>query len=477
MHTDKIVWGLAALALGFGGGVLGAYWFAPAKRVVENKPSLEVRNVIYESDVPVSVSTGPDFSAAAASASPSVVFIKTLSNRGVDSYWDFWNFYGRRGPVSSAGSGVVISDDGYIVTNNHVVDDADKIEVVLSDKHTYQARVVGADRNTDLALLKIEPKRKLQAISFGNSDRVRIGEWVLALGNPLNLISTVTAGIVSAKGRNINIVHTEFPIESFIQTDAAINPGNSGGALVNAAGELVGINTAIASKTGAYSGYGFAIPSNIVKKVVKDLIEHGEVQRAFLGADVVDIDAALADKLPDDDFSGVYVEDVAPESAAEQAGIKTGDVILKIDEHTVESKAEYLERLSYYRPGDKVVITARRGKNPKTFSATLTNREGTTALLKNESVYSSALGCSITPLSKVEKQRLGVDGGFRLHNIKGGKVANMGLRDGFVVLSVNRKTPTSIAELINLLQNSRGRLIIEGVDANGSRATYQFFTY
>ena len=477
MNTDKIVWGALALALGFGGGVLGAYWLAPGQAAEENKPALEVRSVVYENDARTLGTTGPDFSAPAAAASPSVVFIKTLSNRRVDSYWDFWNFYGRRGPVSSAGSGVIISDDGYIVTNNHVIEDADKIEVVLNDKHTYSARIVGVDRNTDLALLKIEPKRKLQAIPVGNSDKVRIGEWVLALGNPLNLISTVTAGIVSAKGRNINIVHTEFPIESFIQTDAAINPGNSGGALVNAAGELVGINTAIASKTGAYSGYGFAIPSNIVKKVVKDLIEHGEVQRAFLGADVADIDAALADKLPDDDFSGVFIEDVAPESAAEQAGLKTGDVILKIDEHTVESKAEYLERLSYYRPGDKVVVTARRGKGLKTFSATLTNREGTTALLKNESVYSSALGCSITPLSKVERQRLGVEGGFRLGNIKSGKVANMGLRDGFVVLSVNRKTPSNVAELINVLQNSRGRLVIEGVDANGSRATYQFFTY
>ncbi|MCS7085646.1 MAG: PDZ domain-containing protein, partial [Bacteroidia bacterium] len=219
------------------------------------------------------------------------------------------------------------------------------------------------------------------------------------------------------------------------------------------------------------------IPSNIVKKVVKDIIEHGEVQRAFLGADVVDIDARLADKLPDDDYSGVYVEDVAPESAAEQAGLKVGDVVLKIDGHPVESKAEYLERLSYYRPGDKITVTFRRGKTLKELTATLTNREGTTALLKNESVYSSVLGCSVTPLSKIERQKLGVDGGFRLSNIRNGKVASMGLREGFVILSINRKTPTSVAELIGLLQNSRGRLIIEGIDAGGARVTYQFFTY
>ncbi|MBX3101529.1 MAG: trypsin-like peptidase domain-containing protein [Bacteroidetes bacterium] len=417
---------------------------------------------------------------AAEKAAPSVVFIKTISNArrgGADEFWSHWDFFGRRGPVSGAGSGVVLTADGYIVTNNHVIDGADKIEVLLPNKHSYLARIIGTDPSTDLALLKIEA-RELRPITLGNSDRVRIGEWVLAVGNPLNLTSTVTAGIVSAKGRNINIVRTQFPIESFIQTDAAINPGNSGGALVDAQGNLVGINTAIATKTGAYQGYGFAIPVNIVRKVMRDLIDHGTVQRAFLGADVLDIDATLADRLPDDDYSGVLVYSVDAGSAADKAGVAVDDVLLKIDGVDVNSKAEYLERLAYHSPGDEVQLTLRRKGKLQALTVKLTNLEGTTSVIKKTEVFSETLGCDVVPLTKLERQRIGLEqGGWRVSNLRSGIVSRLGLPDGFVILSVNRQAPETLAQLEDLLKGARGRLIIDGLNPNGGRGTYSFHIY
>lgn len=420
------------------------------------------------------------FSDAADAAAPSLVFIKTISQmRRGDDYWNQWDFFGywgRRGPVSSAGSGVIMTADGYIVTNNHVIDGADKVEVVLQNKHTHLAKIIGTDPNTDLAVLKIEAGG-LKPIALANSDHLRIGDWVLALGNPMNLTSTITAGIVSAKGRNINIVKSQFPIESFIQTDAAINPGNSGGALVDIEGNLVGINTAIATKTGAYQGYGFAIPVNIVRKVIRDLIDHGAVQRAFMGAEVLDIDASLADKLPDDDYSGVYIYQVNKESAAEDAGLKPDDIVLKVDGVTVNSKAEYEERLAYRSPGDQVKLTVKRGKELKELSAKLTNSEGTTGVIKNTNTYSEVLGCDVAPLSKVERDKLSLTQGWRLTNLRSGVVARMGLPDGFVVLSVNRQVPESVQQLEDLLKGTRGRLILEGINPNGTRGTYSFYSY
>lgn len=418
-----------------------------------------------------------DFSTAAERSSPSVVFIKTVSNYGRQSdYWDFWDFYGRRGPISSAGSGVIISEDGYIVTNNHVVENADKIEVILQNKHSYKAEIVGSDPNTDLALLKVEAGN-LPAIQFANSDDVNIGSWALAVGNPLNLTSTVTAGIISAKGRNINIVNSQFPIESFIQTDAAINPGNSGGALVNTSGQLIGVNTAIASKTGAYSGYGFAIPSNIVRKVADDIIEYGEVQIAFLGAEVVDIDNSLKDRIPDDDYSGVYVYDIARESAALRAGFEEGDIILEVEGRPVNSKAEYMERLSYFRPGDLVKVKIKRDGAIKELKAVLTNKEGTTKVLRDDSVFSSALGAKVDPLSKVERNKYEIESGFRLSDVRSGRIRRLGLPDGFIIISVNKQVPRSVRELEELLAQARGRVIIDGVHPNGSRSYYSFYVY
>ena len=310
-----------------------------------------------------------------------------------------------------------------------------------------------------------------------NSDLLQIGEWVLAVGNPFNLTSTVTAGIVSAKGRNINVVAGQFPIESFIQTDAAINPGNSGGALVNLKGELVGINTAIASKTGSFNGYGFAIPINIVKKVIRDLREYGEVQRAFAGLEVIDIDADIAKKIGDNTFLGVLIGEVFSDGAAAQAGLKAGDVILKVDNVETNSKAMFLERLSYYRPGEKIKLFVKRKAGTTEFTLTLTNKEGTTGVLKNETITSNSLGADFTPLSKVEKQKMGVAYGYRISNLKSGKIASMGLPEGFVILSINQVRPSTIEELIGLLESSRGRLTIEGIHPNGSKGTYSFFMY
>jgi Do/DeqQ family serine protease len=473
LHKTLLTVGLSLFA-----GLAGAWLFRQIDHSGDtDSPFLEARTPVFPASA--GPTGAPDFAMAAEKAAPSVVFIKTVSNartRGVDDFWSHWDFFGRRGPVSGAGSGVVLTADGYIVTNNHVIDGADRIEVLLGNKHSYLAKIIGTDPNTDLALLKIEAKA-LKPITLGNSDAVRIGEWVLAVGNPLNLTSTVTAGIVSAKGRNINIVRTQFPIESFIQTDAAINPGNSGGALVDGQGNLVGINTAIATKTGAYQGYGFAIPVNIVRKVMRDLIDHGTVQRAFLGADVLDIDATVADRLPDDDYSGVLVFRIDQGSAADKAGLQVDDVLLKIDAADINSKAEYLERLAYHSPGDAVKLTLRRKGKLQEVNLTLTNIEGTTSVLKKAEVFSEALGCDVAPLSKLERQRLGVAQGWRLSNLRSGIVARLGLPDGFVILSVNRQVPESVAQLEDLLQGTRGRLIIDGLNPNGGRGTYSFQVY
>jgi Do/DeqQ family serine protease len=387
------------------------------------------------------------------------------------------DIFGRRGPVSSSGSGVIVSQDGYIITNLHVVKDADQIEVITNNnKHSYKAKVIGTDGSTDLALLKIEASG-MPHITFGNSDDLKIGEWVLAVGNPFNLTSTVTAGIVSAKGRNINIVNNRFPIESFIQTDAAINPGNSGGALVNTNGELVGINTAIASNTGAYNGYGFAIPSNIVQKIIKDLVEYTEVQRGFTGMDVKDIDAGLANKLNINGNLGVYVNYVLPEGPGDQAGIKQGDVIVKVNERDIDSKSIFDEQVSYFRPGDRIKITLLRGGKSVESYVKLINREGNTAIMKKNSVTSAVLGADFQPISKVEAEKYGIKSGIKISNIINGRVRSMGIPEDFIITSFNKREYTSAQDLINDLEKARGQILIEGLYENGSRGFYSFYSY
>lgn len=478
------------LLAAFVSGVLGAYTFhmlIPRHVVFQSATSQEqhaeqVQQVSTVSSKHVMASSD-DMVKASQVATPAVVFIKTISTQQqnyVDPFFDFWNsmdLFGRRGPVTSSGSGVIISDDGYIVTNLHVVKDADVIEVITNNnKQSYKAKLIGTDGSTDLAVLKVEGKN-LPHITFANSDEVKIGEWVLAVGNPFNLTSTVTAGIVSAKGRNINIVNNRFPIESFIQTDAAINPGNSGGALVNTRGELVGINTAIASNTGSYNGYGFAIPVNMVSKIVKDLIEFNEVQRGFTGMDVKDIDAGLAGKLNINNNLGVYVQYVLPKGPSDEAGVKSGDVIVKVNEKEIDSKAIFDEHISYFRPGDRVKLAVlREGKTIDVYIK-LINREGNTAILKKQSVSSNVLGADFQVVSKAEAEKYGIRSGIKIMNIRNGRIRNMGIPEDFIVTSLNKAEYSSAEQFIKDLEKVRGQILIEGIYNNGSKGFYSFYSY
>ena len=317
-----------------------------------------------------------DFTQAAERSVEAVVHVKTKYYRQqyVDPFYHF--FFGRpqqsqQPSAMASGSGVILSNDGYIVTNNHVIESANEIEVVLNDKRTFAAQLIGTDPNTDLALLKIEAT-DLPTIEIGNSDDLRVGEWVLAVGNPFNLTSTVTAGIVSAKARSINILNSDMKIESFIQTDAAVNPGNSGGALVNTRGQLVGINTAIASQTGSYAGYAFAIPTAIMQKVVADLRQYGTVQRALLGIRMLDITQQVKDQLSLESMEGVYVGEVISGSAADKAGMKAGDVIVQVDGRPINASSQLQEQIGRKNPGDQITILVRRGQRSLTLQVTLT---------------------------------------------------------------------------------------------------------
>ena len=412
---------------------------------------------------------------ASKSSTASVVFIKTESQQYQSS--GFWGFgfdpFGRIGKVASTGSGVIISADGYIVTNNHVIANADKIDVVLSsNKKSYSAELIGADPSSDLALLKVKAT-DLKPITFSNSDDVQIGQWVLAVGNPFNLTSTVTAGIVSAKGRNINIVNNQFPIESFIQTDAAINPGNSGGALVNLKGDLVGVNTAIASKTGSYVGYGFAIPSNIVLKTIEDLREYGEVQRGFVGADVVDIDGDIGEKLGS---NGVLIKRITGTNDEAAKKLEVGDVISKINEKIIDSKSTFDERIAYLRPGDIVKFEIFRNEKQMELELTLVNKNGTTKITKKESIISKILGGEFEAISKLEAKTFRIENGVKVTNISTGKLRKMNVSEGFIFVKVNGEAQNDPAQLIELLEFYNGQVRIECIASNGS-TQYLSFTF
>lgn len=421
-----------------------------------------------------------NFVTASEKSTPAVVYIKTTANVPQRSFndWFFGDAFGtgRDNLVINSGSGVIVSSDGYIVTNNHVVEKSVKLEVILTDKSAYEAKLIGTDPSTDLALLKIEAKN-LPTIKFTNSNQLRVGEWVLAVGNPFNLTSTVTAGIVSAKGRNLNLLNNIFPIESFIQTDAAINPGNSGGALVNIDGDLVGINTAILSRTGAYNGYGFAIPTNIVQKVIRDLKEFGAVQKAFFGADVIDLDAKIKEKEKLNSLKGVFVSSIASYGPAQEANIREGDVIIELNGSVINSKANFDEQLSYYRPGEKINLAFVRDGKQQNVQLTLTNTEGTLEMLKNESVSSAKLGADFEPVGKFEKDKLKINNGVRISNITQGYVRRLGLREGFIITHINKIEVMKADQCIDLLENMRGQVSVEGVDQNGRKAYYSYYSY
>ncbi len=455
--------------------VLYAKVVQPETRIVE-VPS---ENKMQYVNLPGVVSgSALDFTAAVDQSIDAVVHVKTKVFREyqVNPLYEF--FFGEQPnteapPILGFGSGVIISSKGYIVTNNHVIEGSDEVVVVLNNKREYNAQVIGSDPNTDLALLKIEADG-LSTLRFGDSNALRLGEWVLAIGNPYNLTSTVTAGIVSAKARNLPFLRTqEFSIESFIQTDAAVNPGNSGGALINTRGELIGINTAIASRNGAFVGYSFAIPVSIVEKVVEDLIEYGEVQRAILGVEITDVTAELAARERVEKIEGVFVARVREDGAARKAGIKEKDIIISIDDTRVNSSAELQETVSKYRPGQEVKVVVKRDGNLKQFNLILRNLEGSTEVLKKSDVI-EVLGASFEPLSESEKQNLGIREGVKVKSVSSGKFKKVGIEEGFVLTSVNKKPVSSVKDIAAILKDSEGGVIIEGIDRKGSRSYYAF---
>jgi len=482
MNTKKIFLG-AALATALAAGGYYAHTVKDSTGLFKN-----TENSVLAT--PASY-TGPatvapvDFGKAAEQAVPSVVHIKTITkarqvaDRGGNQnpFGDFGGddffrkFFGDNGRSYSApeqrasGSGVIVSNDGYIVTNNHVVDGATDITVTLNDDHkTYKAKVIGTDPNTDLALIKVEGKN-LPVMPIGNSDDVHLGQWVLAIGYPLNLDVTVTQGIVSAKSRSIGInTKASAPVEAFIQTDAAVNPGSSGGALVNTNGELVGINAAIASPTGSYAGYAYSIPSNLMKKVVGDLMKCGTVQRGYLGISMVpeNLDDAQKKELGiTDDVNGVYVAEVDPQGAAAAAGIQKADAIIKINDAAVNTGAQLSEQIARQKPGDVVKVTLLRGGAEKIVSVTLKGKMGNLPSRQKAAVQS--LGAEISTLSKEDAAKMNITGGVQVNGIKEGIINDQtNMKEGFVITKLNGKPVTSVEDLKTALATVNGNFQLEG---------------
>jgi len=502
--------GLTLLTAFVGGAMaLGSY------RLIENKyasnMSFEDKQKVYftSNHLPpanaMSASGETDFEQAAAEVTPAVVYIRTTyASQAQDEQQSqmqrmFGDMFGQRipsqGPQMASGSGVIISPDGFIVTNNHVVDKAEKIEIVTNDHHNYLAKVIGTDPNTDLALIKIDG-HDLPIVKLGNSDNVKVGEWVLAVGNPFRLTSTVTAGIISAKGRGIGIIGTEDnqdenqgpfgrtqmqnqqprtnkAIESFIQTDAAINPGNSGGALVNTSGELIGINSAIASHTGSYEGYGFAIPINLAKKVLDDIEKYGAVKRGYVGISFKELDQDAADQLHVNKTVGLFVDDVLPGSGAEQAGLEKGDIISKVEGNTVYESSDLQERVGRLHPGDKIHLTILRGNEEKTFTVTLHADAPAPKLVVSRSAEElfNKFGASFVPLNSSQKARFRVNNGVVVTQVRdGGLFDYTQVPVGSVITDINRQPISSIEDIDHALSNIKnGILTISGLYPDGSK--------
>ena len=488
-QTTKNWIGAALLVLG-SSAVTGAV----VRSTTSNSQPL-ANEPVAASAAPVAAPAGlVDLTTAAETTVESVVYIKvtqtgkTQRMQVQDPFSDYFEFFGfgRRQPQEreykqpdrhAAGSGVIISTDGYIVTNNHVVGDADEIEVKLNDNREFKGRIIGCDATTDLALIKIDAK-DLPAIKIGNSDDLKLGQWVLAVGNPFNLTSTVTAGIVSAKARSLG-ARTD-GIESFIQTDAAINSGNSGGALVNEKGELVGINAMLYSQTGSYSGYGFAIPTSIMNKVVADLKVYGTVQRAILGIQGIDVSSWIDSEKakgndPDlDVVEGVYVDKVSDTSAAEEAGIEKGDVVTEIDGKKVKKMSELQEAIAQHRPGDKVSLTYKRGKKEHKVNVTLRNTQGTTKVM--EEVDLDQMGVNLRPISDEEQKTLGINYGLTINAIRNGKMKTAGASKGTIILQVNDQKMQTVddwEEAVKSANQSTDRTLwIKAITPSGRKVSY-----
>lgn len=452
--------------------------------IAQNQESQFIQKVSYATPP----TAGIDFTEAAEKVMPTVVHIATKMTVRTSAYppgFDLWrDFFGEGWDVpqkenvqQASGSGVIVQKDGYIVTNNHVVKGADEITVTLHDKREYTATVIGTDPNTDLALIKIDAD-DLTPINFANSDNVKVGEWCLAVGNPFNLNSTVTAGIVSAKGRNINILKQKYAIESFIQTDAAINPGNSGGALTNAAGDLIGINTAIASPTGSYTGYGFAVPSNIVSKVIFDLKKYGVVQRGFLGISIRDMDSKLAEEKGYKINKGVYVEAVSDDGAADKAGIKKGDVITVIDGVAVTTSAELQEIIGRKTPGDVIKVgIVREGHKDMVFDVHLTNREGNESIIsKDDQDVLNVLGITVKNADPKTLKKHNLSNGVEVVEVGEGVISkHTNMRKGFIITKVDNENVKDAEHFSKIMKGKSGGVMIEGVYTDVAGTFYYAF--
>lgn len=487
--------GFKNLLLGMVGGtiVLGIFLIVVAssgtsdlfEKSVEPRMSVQPTGLNIHSAKFASIPQEISFVDAAESTVHAVVHIRTEMRQRTSGYDDFFGslreylygspYHGGNRNLVGFGSGVVLSEDGYIVTNNHVVEGSDKIEVTFNDRRKMSATLVGTDPSTDIALIKVESKG-LPFLVFGNSDNVRVGEWVLAIGNPFNLNSTVTAGIVSAKARNINILGNRSSVDSFIQTDAVINRGNSGGALVNTAGELVGVNAAIASRTGVYEGYSFAIPGNIVRKVVDDIIRFGAPQRAFLGVEIREMTEELAKEAGAKEIRGVYIARVSDNGGAAQSGIKSGDVILEVNNRQINSLSQLLEAVGQYRPGDEVeVLTLRNGKTTSK-TVKLRNQEGNTEMRQREATFfSNELGVSLERISAEDRNRFKVNNGLRVVDIKEGVLNRGGIGKDFIILQINGQRVDSKEDLDKALRATRNNTTrVQGMYPNGMRISFEF---
>ena len=476
----------AALAVGSGATYLitkNSRSVQPQERVVEKVVEIEKSPAAHFTAY--QAADYPDLTYAAENAVNAVVNIEVTQQvqmRNVDPFLEFFGIpqgYSRGGEYvprefKAGGSGVIISDDGYIVTNNHVIEDATKLRVKLNDGRKFDAKVIGTDPTTDVALIKVEGK-DLPTIPFGNSEGLRLGEWVLAIGSPFDLQSTITAGIVSAKARQLDVIPDQFRIESFIQTDAAVNPGNSGGALVNTRGELVGINTLIKSQTGSYIGYSFAIPESIVKKVVVDLKEYGVVQRALLGISYRYIDQDFIDQMGKEtgikELGGVYVATVSEDGAASAAGIRKGDVIVAIDGVKIDNASAVQEQIAKHRPNDKVKITVKRDGAVKLFDVTLRNKAGKTELITREAVdVTAALGGKFRDAGTKLCQELEIKGGVQVVGIKSnGILARARVKEGFVITHINDRPVYSLSDMERMSDKITS---IDGIYPNGRAASY-----
>jgi serine protease Do len=481
-RTKRIISGLL---IAFAGAILAIFLYAklvdrPQVVVRENSPLLLANNMAPESPQ----AQLPDLTMAAEKSVHAVVHVKVQMKQEENDMednplYDFFFGPGNRQKYRqqqpqyrmAEGSGVIISPDGYIVTNNHVVDESVNLQVVTNDGHEYKAKVIGRDPNTDIALIKIEGSG-FPYLTWGNSDALKLGEWVLAVGNPFNLTSTVTAGIVSAKSRSLNIIQGQkLPLESFIQTDAAVNPGNSGGALVDSRGNLVGINTAIASQTGSYTGYAFAVPSLIAKKVVDDISKFGKVQRAVLGVMIRDVNDSIAKANRMEKFEGVYVNATTPGSAAEKAGIKKGDLIMSINGSKINSSQQLIETIWKYSPGTDVNIAVRRNGQLKDFKV---NLKGDTSASIGPKMEVSSLGAEFGPVSDRDREKLQIEDGVQVTNITKGKLKDAGVRKGFIITDINKQPVSSKDDVEEIISKSSNKkpVLVEGVYPNGEWAYY-----